>query len=60
MQKPKGKKRPKVWHRGRHGSNYGKAMRRWPDLTTGADPTSGVPTPLRSNGSNRGAVNRDA
>jgi hypothetical protein len=44
-QKGKGTKRPKSWHRGRPEA------RRWthtqlPALDTGADPTTGGPTPL--------------
>lgn len=47
--KPKGLKRRKNWHRGK-----GEA-RRWqrtelPDVGSGADPTTGAPTPLRRDG----------
>lgn len=42
----RGKKRPKNWHRGKtEGRRW--ARNELPDLGTGADPTSGAPTPLR-------------
>jgi hypothetical protein len=46
MDRPKNKKRPKAWHRGRHGSAFGRAMRRWPAIDIDADPTTGEPIPL--------------
>lgn len=45
----RGKKRPKSWHRGKGEARHWDAQRDLPDLGTGADPTSGQPTPLRRN-----------
>lgn len=43
----KGKKRPKTWHRGRTEVARWRRVADLPDLGSGADPTSGAPTPLR-------------
>ncbi len=47
--KPKGRKRPKRWHRGRGElDSFDEAMASWPeDLDAGGDPTEGEPSPMR-------------
>lgn len=48
---PKGKKRPRHYHRGRgEARRWARVDRRWPDLDTGADPTLAEPVRLRRKG----------
>lgn len=43
--KPRGKKRPRRWHRGQGEADLWDASQ-IPDVRSGADPTKGAPTPL--------------
>ncbi len=47
-QKGKGGKRRRDWHHARNSDAYNHNPIVWPDLGTGADPTSGAPIPLRT------------
>lgn len=46
----RGKKRPKAWHRGRTEARQWQRHGDLPDLGTGADPTTGAPSPRRRSG----------
>jgi hypothetical protein len=55
-QKGKGGKRRRDWHHARNSAAYNHDPITWPDLGTGADPTSGAPIPLRARKRNKGSA----
>lgn len=55
-QKGKGGKRRRDWHHGKGSEAHRHDPIMWPDLGTGADPTSGAPQPIRRKKQRKGSA----